>query len=68
MRLTEKFKETMRKDLLVCELALRLQISSYTIRRWVFKDDKYDNLTHPKYLNDLVHVTGLKVDEIIQKS
>jgi hypothetical protein len=68
MRLTKKFKETMRKDLLVCELALILQVSSYTIRRWVFKDDKYDNLTHPKHLNDLIFVTGLKADEIIQKS
>lgn len=67
MRLTAIFKEKMRKDTLISELSYKLQVSSFTIRRWIYQDDKYDNFTHPKYLAMLMEVSGLTESEIIEK-
>jgi hypothetical protein len=66
MGLTQIFKEKMRKDTLISELSYKLQLSSFTIRRWIKEDDKYDDFTHPKYMELLKEVSGLQEHEIIE--
>lgn len=63
MEFTEKFKQKAQKGKVRMEMALKFGVSYYTITRWLDLS-KSDELTKPKYLEELSDITKISTNEI----
>lgn len=66
MTFTPEFSKKMKKSLLREELGFKLQVSYFTICRWL-EDSTKDELTKPGYLKTLEEVSGMKKNEIFSQ-
>lgn len=67
MKFTKEFIKKTKNSNLRCHLAVAFGVSYFTICDWLEKPSA-DELTKPKYFQDLVRITGLKENEVFEKS
>lgn len=63
MEFSKEFKEKVKKGKIRMQLALKLDVSYYTITRWLDLKES-DELTKPKYLKELSEISGISESEI----
>ena len=67
MTFTPQFTEKMKKSVLRQELGYKLQVSYFTICRWLEKPDE-DEFTKDGYLKLLIEVSGMTKREIFTQN
>lgn len=67
MKFTTLFEKKVKSSTIRMRLALALDISYYTIDRWL-NLNKCDELTKPKHLSTLCEITGLTESEIFDNN
>jgi len=66
MGFTQEFIKKTKNSNLRCHFAVTFGVSYFTICDWLEKPSA-DELTKPKYLADLVRLTGLEESQIFEK-
>ncbi|MBE8727942.1 hypothetical protein [Flavobacterium hungaricum] len=64
MELTTAAKEKLGTDEVKMKIALELDKSYYTMRRWILSSPIHENLTKKRSIEAIVKFTGLKESEI----
>jgi len=66
MKFTKEFIKKTKNSNLRCQFAVAFGVSYFTICDWLEKPSA-DELTKPKYLPDLMRLTGMSEEEIFEK-
>jgi len=66
MKFTKEFTKKTKNSNLRCHFGVAFGVSYFTICDWLEKPNA-DELTKPKYLPDLIRITGLSEEQIFEK-